>query len=127
MEYYEEGYPMSYDYKLFKEIFDTCEKYNFDYLDEWLEGEDPYIRIEFVGKFIGYDRYEDFDNDYDYYRTTEKEAERNIFPYFYKCWDEIKKYNVFNKYEWDYDDYPVFYLEMKKEIAEKILNKELEK
>ena len=118
---------MCYDYEIFNEIFDICEQYNFEYLDEYIDKDnEPYIKIEFIGSFKSYVR-EDFDNRFDYYRTTEKIVNENIQPWFDKCWNTIKDYNIFENWDWDYEDYPCYYLNLKKDIAEKVLNGELKK
>lgn len=117
---------MCYDYKMFEEILNICEKYNFEYLDEYLDRDCPYIKIEFVGDFKAYAR-EDFDNRFDYYRATENINEEIIYPYFIKCWNAIKDYGLFNSWEWDYEDYPCYYLNLKENIARQVLNGKLEK
>lgn len=38
---------------------------------------------------------EDFDNRFDYYRATEKIVDEKIQPWFDKCWNTIKDYNLF--------------------------------
>ena len=93
------------NYETINKIYEICDKYQFDELDE----DEEYIKIEFVGDYKHYTIC-DFDTKFDYYRTTEKICEEKIEPYFLKCWEELKTLNIFKKYEWDYDEYMCWYL-----------------
>lgn len=94
-----------YECDLIDKTYEICEKYQFEELDE----DRNYIKIEFTGN-CQYYTWDDFNTKFEYYRTTEKICEQQIEPYFKKCWKELEKLNIFEKYEWDYDDYTCWYL-----------------
>ena len=102
-----------WDNKDIKNIIEICEKYNFEELDLCSH----YLKIEFVGDFECVN-FEDFETKYDYYRASDKITKRSIEPYFLKLWEELKKVSFIEKYEWDYDDYPCYYIYFTEDFIE---------
>ena len=115
------GYMSIWDNKDIKDIIEICEKYNFEELDLCTHS----LKIEFVGDFECVN-FEDFETKYDYYRASDKITKRSIEPYFLKLWEELKKVSFIEKYEWDYDDYPCYYIYFTEDFIEAELTNEID-